>query len=358
MSHEFDYAVAGSTPLSGLLAGILARDYGARVCRIGTFLHEMRPQRGFDISSGAITRPETWRLLKNTIPETLKHLNSISSTRLYERTDSMMLSISREGADALAYMRDAAHGYEFEVERLAVSDKYLAAYAHRNCMRVLRRPLAAVLPDWLTELGVILITPEEARLKVPLKGSVKLRYGDETAEVKKLILAGDSAIVTHGNKRDMQPHFDTVPMSALLMQPTGKLEAPIVQAVDAGLTIYQRGTGALDCAGLGDEEEIGQIARAYLSPNDRLRLAGSAVFNSLLSRDGGPVVGAKSQESVIYVGGLGVSGLFQTPAIARVIAGRAEGFEADYFAARAPGNGGKARNVSEFIAPRLKKAIA
>lgn len=358
MITEFDYAIAGSTPLSGMLAGLLAQTHGAKVCRIGDFLHELRPQRGFDISTGPITRPDTWNLLRKTIPETIKLLNGVAKSNLFERVDCMLLSLDGAGADGLAYMSDVAHGYNFQVERLSLSEQYIAAYAHRNCFRVLRRPLTAALPIWLEKLGVTMLSTENIEIKSPQKGGVKISQGGQEFSAKKLILAGDAAIAAFGNQRDMKAHFHALSMSALLMQPTGKLPAPIVQAVDAGLTIYQRNTGALDCAGLGNVEEVGQVARTYLGPKETVRLAGSAVFNSLLTRDGGPVLGSISRKDTVYLGGLGVTGLFQAPAIARFLAGRSDTFEQEYFAARAPATKGKARSAAEFMPSRLLRAVA
>lgn len=358
MTDHFDFAIAGSTPLCSVLAGLLAREHGAKVCRIGSFVHPLLPQRGFDISAGPLTRPETWRLLKTGVPETMKILNGIGGGKVFERIDYGMVALGKAGVQALGYIQNAAQGYGVQVERLPDSASYRTAYAFRHTVRTLRRPLTAALPKWLEAQGVTLIDAADVRIRKAQNGPTSVQWNNGKAEIDKLVLAGDAAMLAHGHQRDVQALFHKLPMSALLMEPAAKLVTPVMQAIDAGLTLYQRGNGALDCAGHGDAADLGQAAAAYFDDGEKLRLAGSAVFDSLLSKDGGTVFGAKSRENVIYLGGLGVTGLFQATAIARHLVGKSEGFEADYFNACAPGKDAKSVRMREFIAPRLELAVA
>lgn len=358
MTDHFDFAIAGSTPLCGVLAGLLAREHGAKVCRIGNFVHPLLPQRGFDISAGPLTRPETWRLLKSSVPETVKVLNGIGGGKVYERIDYGMVALGKAGEQALGYIQNAAHGYGVQVERLPDSPSYRTAYAFKHTVRTLRRPLTAALPNWLTTAGVTLIDPNDARVRKAQNGPTSVQWSGGSAEIGTLVLAGDTAMLTHGHQGDVQSLFHKLPMSALLMEPTAKLVTPVMQAIDAGLTLYQRGNGALDCAGHGDAAELGQATAAYFEEGEKLRMAGSAVFDSLLSKDGGAVFGAKSRKNVIYLGGLSVTGLFQATAIARHLAGKSEGVEAEYFNACAPSKDSKSVRMGEFIAPRLELAVA
>lgn len=357
MTDHFDFAIAGSTPLCGILAGLLAQEHGAKVCRIGSFIHPILPQRGFDISAGPLTRPETWQLLKSSVPETVKVLNTIGSGRVYERVDFGMVALGKAGVQALGYIQNAAQGYGTQVERLPDSQSYRTAYAFRHTVRTLRRPLIAALPAWLEARGVTLVDPKEARIRKAQNGPISIQWGGQEAEIGKLVLAGDAAMATHGHQGDVQAMFHKLPMSALLMEPTTKLVTPVMQAIDAGLTLYQRSNGALDCAGHGDAAEVGEAAAAYFDEGENLRLAGSAVFESMVSKDGGAVLGVKSRKNVIYLGGLGLTGLFQVPAIARFLAGKSNRTESDYFDACAPGKSDASSRMNEFIDPRLELAV-
>lgn len=358
MTDNFDFAIAGSTPLCGVLAGILARDHGAKVCRIGHFVDALLPQRGFDISAGPITRPDTWRLLKSSVPETVKLLNGISNAKVYERIDYGMVALGKAGVHGLDYIQNAARGYGAQTERLPDSSSYRTAYAFRHTVRTLRRPLIAALPAWLDAQGVVDIEPADARIRKAQNGPISVNWSGGEAEIGTLILAGDAAMLAHGHQGDVQSLFHKLPMAALLLETSPKLVTPVMQAIDAGLTLYQRSNGALDCAGHGKASELGQAAAAYFEDGEKLRLAGSAVFDSLLSRDGGAVFGAKARKNVIYLGGLGVTGLFQAPAIARHLAGKSNTLEADYFKSCAPPKGEKLKRVGEFMAPRLELAVA
>src|SRR5688572_33157108 len=74
---EFDVAIVGTSLLCGLLAGVLARDHGKRVVRIGRPRSAQRLPRSLDLALPLATRPETWRLLRLAEVETRTLLGSM-----------------------------------------------------------------------------------------------------------------------------------------------------------------------------------------------------------------------------------------------------------------------------------------
>jgi len=349
MSEHFDFAIAGSTPLAALLAGVLAREHGAKICRIGDFRHALRPQGGFDISAGPLTRPETWRLLRSTIPQTLKILGEIGDGKVFERVDPLMVSITQEGADALAHMRNVAQEYGFQIERQAISTVFSAGYQFRDAVRVLRRPLTAATAEWLAACGVTSLSPEGVTIRPQKHGDVRLEWDGHKATADCLILAGDEAILKYGEPEYVARQFEQIPISALLTEPAGPLETSVVHVIDSGLTLYQRHTGALDCVGTGPADAIGEAACLHLKHDQRLQLAGLAHYTGLRARDGASVFGGSRDNGIVYLAGLGVTGLFQLPALARVLAKAGGPVESAYFAARAPARNGLRPAIAEFM---------
>lgn len=358
MTDHFDFAIAGSTPLAAFLAGTLARVHGAKVCWIGAFLHPLRPQRGFDISVGAITRPETWRLLEETAPQTLKQLSEIGDGKVFERVDPLMVAQTSAGADALAHMSNIAREYGFQIERQAISENFVAGYQFRDVARVLRRPLSAALPAWLDDCGVVSLAPEDVKLKSHVNSLVQIAWDAHKASADCLILAGDDAVMRYGTKQDLAAHFQQSSISALLSEPVDPLPSSIIHTIDTGLTIYQRNTGALDCVGKGTANQIGRAVCAHIGMGQTLRVAGNATFTTLVSKDGGAVFGGSRTSGVVLLAGLGMTGLFQIPSIARILAGDADEFESLYFAARGPAKTGRRPAAAEFISPVLKEVEA
>lgn len=348
MNKKYDFIIIGSTPSSALLAGVLASVHGFTVCWAGAFLHPLRPQRGFDISVAPLTRPETWQLLRESVPQTTKLLSAVSAQRIFERVDPLLITNKQAHADALAHMRNIAVGYGFQVERLAISERFLDGYQFRDAVRVQRRPLTAAIPQWLETCGVQTISPDGLKLKTKKNDATHIGYADGNFDAKHVILADSDAIRSHIGKRNIAKLFRRTPMSALLFEPTNIIASSIVHSIDRGLVIYQRGGGALDCVGAGSIQQVGQLARVHTSLNQPLQLVGRAQFEALQTKDGAAILGSLEANDPIFLAGMGQTGLFQVPAIARVLAGTGSPFEKQYFAARAPSSLGMRTNIAEF----------
>lgn len=351
MINHFDFIIVGSTPLSAVLAGVLSKMHGASVCWAGQFRHPLRPQNGFDISVGPSTRPETWQLLRTTVPQTTKILRQIGDGKLLERVDTLLVSQAGAGAEALAHIRNIAPAYRVQAERVAISENFGDGYRFRDVTRVFRRPLLAALPGWLEANDVTIIADQSMKFIAQRDGLTRIEVGEQKITAKSAWLCGGEALMRHGREEDINALFAAVPKTSLLMEPTRAMPSAVMQAIDTGLTVYQRDSGALDCIGCGDINTVGTATAALIAQDAPLRLAGQSQFISLESRDGGPIVGSARAGGISYLGGLGSTGMFQIPAIARVLTQTASPFEVDYFAKRSPSSALPRPNVAEFLPP-------
>src|SRR5690606_13001515 len=73
-----DLAIFGSSPLSRLVAGLLRQVHGKSVVFVGTSHARYRLPREIDLSAGPITRPQSWALLAEIVPETTRLLSKIA----------------------------------------------------------------------------------------------------------------------------------------------------------------------------------------------------------------------------------------------------------------------------------------
>ena len=115
---SYDYLVLGSTPLAGLLAGLLAVEHKRRVCLVGDPFSPFRLQRSIDISIAPVTRPETLLLLKRAAAETSKLVASWGKG-LISRVDPLLVAETAESIAALGHFRHLAIGLGYAVEPVA-----------------------------------------------------------------------------------------------------------------------------------------------------------------------------------------------------------------------------------------------
>lgn len=357
MTHHFDIAIAGSTPLSGLLAGILAQEHNLKSCWIGDFPHPLQPQRGFDVSAAVLTRPESWALLKLTTPETLRILGNFDDANVFERVDPIIIARAHKAATALAHMRSVASGAGIEIEPQPISPLYRSALKVRDAVRLQRRPFLAALPSWLEKVGVRQFDRQRTRIRTPRGGSVEISLGQEAFSADRLVVAGDAAIAGYLPEGDLKKHFDRIAMSAALLEPVAPLPSSIIMHADTGALTYQRANGALDCSGWGDLGRLTSGAMLLAPDGQSTRLAGKSSLHGLIGKNGAPVVGALGRSNVFFIGGLGVTGLFQAPALARLLTDSASEGERAYFAVRGPADK-KKRVLSSEYRPDLTAPVS
>lgn len=342
-----DFAILGSTPLAAVLAGMLSKQHGRDVCWAGAFAHTLRPQRGFDMSVAPLTRPETWRLLKECTPQLVEALDGLEVT---EHVDPLFIAKHQYGADVLSHMNNVAAGYGYAMERQAISDDFASAFQFRDAIRFLRRPFAEALPNWLAESGVHTIPTNNLKLQAKKTGLIHIEGDiDEPIVAKHVVLADDDAIIRHIKPQNVSAYFHAISTIGYLVEPVGEMKSSVIHDVDTGMTIYQRNNGALDCVAPGLSKNLEPEICGHIGGTHSARLAGKTTFDVLHTKEGAALIGELRPTKAIVIAGFGATGLFQTPAIARLLAGTATEFETSYFTQRSTNQHPEFRlSVSEF----------
>lgn len=311
-ADAFDFAIVGSSPLALLLAGLLAARHQRKVCLVAQSHAAFRLPTGLDLSAAPLTRPETWALLAATVPETVRLLARVAGKLAYDRIDPLIVAETAAGRDALGHVRHVALGFGHAVEPEPASAALpdgAVANRFRDAVLINRPFLEAALMPWLESVGV-------RRLDTP----------DATAEFT--VLADDEAALARGS-RLLQPQ----PSLTLMTEPLPALPAPVMSFIDRGLAIRQLAGGGVSALVRGEGTNANGMAGAALG--ERARLAGQAPFLAAATPDGAPMLGL-SEANVFTIAGLGMTGAFLAPAIARFLAGAATTQEAAWIDARSP----------------------
>ena len=358
MADAFEYAVVGSSPLASLLAGLLAGVHGRRVCLVGEKWSSYRLPRRFELSVMAATRPETWLMLRNSGAETLKLLGTIGRG-LYERVDPLFVADRPATADYLGHMRWMAFGSGFAAERAA--DPAIPGRAAicrvRDGVMLSPGKVEAALDDWLGGLDV---TRLEADTPVVWRreGGAMLgpaKYGVSAAAV---ILADDAAIVERLRPTDRHRLLEVVPTTGVLGEVNKLLPATLAIWLDRDVALCQRAAqGPVTAIASGDSDSAHARIGSALGAERRMKRGGEAQFTRVEVADGAPLLGRMGPGKATVLAGLGMSGAFLAPALARWICGVAEGGEADYFAAREISRAAHRRSVADRHTPALEAAL-
>lgn len=347
----FDFAVFGSTPLAGLVAGLLAAEHHKRVCLVGEPWSPFRLPRSYDLSVAPATRPETWALLNTLSVETMKLLATLGKG-LVERLDPLAVAETAASMNALLHMRHMAAGYGYAVER--VPDAALASTG-----LVLRLRDVAMLVDgqagpaigaWLDRLGVRRLAPQATGATLRRDGTARLTDGDTILDAGQVVLADDSAILSHldPDERDRALHQRRV--TAVLSEPAKPLAAPLMSFIDRDVVLVQRskGGGILALAGGPEDDAMARIGACIASPKP-LKRVGQTSFRTLVTTDGAPLVGPAKGLRAVVIAGFGATGAFFAPALARHLVGAASETEKAYLAAREPSRGNARQLVADYV---------
>ena len=98
---EVDFAVFGSSPLACLVAGLLVTAHKRNVVMVGDGEARYRLPRAVDLSLAPITRPETWAMLSNALPETTKLIGRIGGRHALRRVDPIFFADGPAAREAL-----------------------------------------------------------------------------------------------------------------------------------------------------------------------------------------------------------------------------------------------------------------
>jgi hypothetical protein len=316
---EFDLAIAGTGLLSGLLAGVLARDHGRRVVRVGRPMSPQRLPRSLNLALPVATRPESWRLLRRAEADTRVLLGSIGVPDSVARIETEIVADLPQTAAALDHVAHMALGHDHQVRRVT------GGWAFRQVTTLDRETIEARLGEWLKAAGVATID----------EGSV---------DAAMTVLAGDDAIL-EGLDEDKRPApLVSHAMTSTLIVSRG-LAAPVRRFPDRGVTLVDRPGNTVLAIVSGEQDVDARLASTLPGPFPMKRLA-TTRYRRLVTSDGAPLIGSVGKQFVIA--GLGDAAAFFAPALARLLAGIPTDEERQWFAAHDPAAQRSA--VADFVA--------
>lgn len=345
-----DFAIVGSTPTARLVAGLLASVHGKSVVFSGESQSSYRLPRGVDLSVAPLTRPETWAMLKAGLPETVKLISRIGGRRAWSRVDPILFSEAVVGQEALAHIRHMALAFGHAAER--VPAKAIGPGRDGLLLRdavLLHRPtLEVALDKWLDQHGVRRLRDDDA-LTVRADGSAELVSGHDRLEIAQTVLADDPAIIAHMPAGQWPALLLRRVASTILTEPTRPIAAPVMHRLDTGLTLVQQQAGrGIAAMGPGSIDPFAAALGVLLDKERQFRQAGQSSYETLLATDAAPVVGRLRGTGPDVLAGLGPSGAFLAPAIARWLCGKATSAENAWLGARLVDRRAEPSPVAEF----------
>lgn len=347
-----DFAILGSTPLARLVAGLLASAHGKSVLFGGESQSAYRLLRGLDLSVAPVTRPESWALLKALLPETLRLVSRIGGRRAWSRIDPIVFTESAAGREALGHIRHMALGFGHAAEPVppAAIGPGRDGILLRDTVLLHRPALETGLDQWLEQSGVRRIAPHES-LRIEPDGRAELAGGDSSIAIGQTILADDAAIIAHLAPAQWPALLARRGASTIFTEPTRPIAAPVMHRLESGLTLVQQQDGrGIAAMGPGSIDPFAAALGILLGRERDFRRAGQSSYETLVTMDGAPALGRVGGGGPDVLAGLGPSGVFLAPAIARWLCGRAEPAEAAWCGARLVDRDAAASLVAEYRA--------
>jgi hypothetical protein len=344
----FDFAVFGATPLAQLLAGLLASTHGRRVLLVGESQAGYRLVRGIDLSSGPVTRPESWAMLTRAAPETTRLVARIGGRGALNRVDPIFFAQGREHTEALSHMRHMAAGFGLAAEPVSPSlvGAGRAGVVLRDVVKFNRPLLEAGIDRWLARSNVVHIGAQ--KVDIAADGAVQVLAAGTSYSARQAVLCDDEAIMAWLPLRQWPQLLRRITSSSILTTPTRPLAAAIMLDLDSGTYLTQQAEGGISAFGRGDLAEMASHLHALLGRKRQVEQAGQTSFQALATLDGAPAFGRISGVGADVVAGLGCYGAFIAPALARWLAGDASPVEAEWFGARLVNRAGKTVPVDEY----------
>lgn len=331
MAGEYDFVVAGSSTLSLLLCGLLARDHGARVARLGRQTSPERLPRGPDLAFLGATRADNWRVLRNGDAETRRLLAAIGiGTR---DVDVEIIADTERTLAAFDHIAHMAAGYRQAVRGILRGWRFGGV--------TLVPPQAEKLVAWLERLGVAFIDADESPLAADAEGSARVTG----VEAGAIVLADDDFILElDESQRPQMLQADTV--ATTLLEHGRRRSRALRFYPDRSVALIPRDPATLLARVRHDAQMDDRLASVLDGPFPMRRLA-TARYRVLSSLDGAPVIGRLNPTGLFFIAGLEEAAAFFAPALARVLKGRATAGEVSWFASHGP-TGARAA-VAEFV---------
>ncbi len=350
---SFDIAILGDSPLAMLLAGLLAAHHGKRVCLVAETASAFRLPRDIDLGFAAITRPESWAMLRRGEQETVALLSEIGAASAIERVDPWFIAETRPSADALHHARHVAATFGRTLQR--TGDRRMpegAVVFGASGVPCLNRPvLGPLLTAWLQRCGVVHIDAERAAVNLKRDGAARVALpGQPDIEAAQAVIADDQALVRWLEAGSRWPFLAFEAATAILTPVAKPLASPLLYYLDRNIVVRQRAGGGIDALVKGLRRDAAAALGGCLTAVLPLSIIGEAQFQRVVVSDGAPFVGAARGLKATVVAGLSPFGAFLAPALARFISGKASDEENGWFTARGPGRGNSRAVVAEFHA--------
>ncbi len=348
---QVDFAVFGSSPLARLLAGLLAGTHGRSVAFIGESHSGYRLPRDIDLSIAPMTRPQSWSMVTALLPETLKLLSRIAGRSAWSRVDPILFAEEPEALEALSHMRHMASGFGLAAEKISASmvGAGRSGVMLRDAVRLNRPVLEPALDRWLDKQNVLRGAAED--VSIAADGVAILKMGDDTILAGQAILADSAAILAHLPNNQWPALLRRQTMATILTTPTQQIAAPVMMQVDTGTTLLQQAEGGIAAIGRGELTHFSAGLQTLLGYGRQVQQAGQTIHLALEATDGAPLFGRVGGVGADIVAGLGPTGGFLAPALARWIAGNPRAQEESWFGARLANRTASAEPVAEFHLP-------
>lgn len=346
-----DFVILGTTPLAMLLAGLLQSRHGKAVLLAGADPAGPGLPLGLDLSIAPLTRPESWALLSALVPETLRLLGHIGRG-LSQRQDCLWVAETPSAADALAHMRHMALAFGHGAEPVPASDLEpgQSGMVLRDASLLRRGRLDAALQNWLDRMELRRLQKGET-LTIHEDGRATLSDDSGWLPIGRVILADDAAILNWLQEEHWPSLLRRRKMSALLLPPpvTGSEPMrPMVRFLAGGVTFARQDNGAMLALAPGAPAEAAHEAARLLGRSGLVEVFGHKGFDALVTADAAPALGRVGSEGPDLLAGLGETGIFLVPALARWLCGSATAAETAWIEARRPDRDVSPSLVAEY----------
>ncbi|KRB01347.1 hypothetical protein ASD83_07530 [Devosia sp. Root685] len=345
---QLDFAVFGSSALAGLVAGLLASRHKRHVVMVGDAQARYRLPRTLDISVAPITRPETWALLKASLPDTSKLITKIGGRQALRRIDPIFFADGLAAREALGHFSHMAraHGMILETVPPAKIGTDRAALRINDAVTIHRPSFEPALETWLAELGIRRFAPETATMAPG--GATLIKTDDEALVARRAILVDDSAIFRCLPGWQWPAQLLRRQHATILTASSRHLAGPIMTQLDSGITLVQHEEGGMAAMGPGNLSAFSGELGILLADAGQLQQVGQVGYETLITNDGAPLLGPVAADGPLILTGLGSIGAFLAPVLARWLAGEASQDEAEWCEARRADKRGLGRAVAEF----------
>jgi hypothetical protein len=345
---QLDFAVFGSSPLAGLIAGLLAGRHKRQVVMVGDAQARYRLPRTFDMSVAPITRPETWALLKAVLSESSKLITRIGGRHALRRVDPIFFADGPATREALGHFSHMARAYGMILETVppAKTGADRTALRISDAVTVHRPGFEPAMETWLAEQGVRRFAPEMATMAAG--GSTMIKEGDAVLVARRAVLVDDEAIVRCLPGWQWPAQLLRRPHATILTASSRHLAGPIMVQLDSGTILVQHEEGGMAAMGPGSLSAFSARLSALLSEAGQLQQVGQVGYEILFPGDGAPLLGPVTTDGPLILTGLGPIGAFMAPILARWLAGEASSDETEWCEAHRADKRGLGRSVAEF----------